>query len=150
MHSHCSCSLLALQTLQEEKERKSECLPPEPHPDDPESVKIIFKLPNDSRVERRFHFTQSLTVSLGQSSGALQSKGVKRLAGGSAKLYFPWTLPNGDLCWEPWQAELLLGKESAVGPGSTTLEEERKQKKLFYLLKSWKVSLPMTEQGGTR
>ncbi|XP_025750990.2 FAS-associated factor 2 [Manacus vitellinus] len=50
------------QTLQEEKERKSECLPPEPHPDDPESVKIIFKLPNDSRVERRFHFTQSLTV----------------------------------------------------------------------------------------
>ncbi|KAG8128446.1 hypothetical protein E2320_015296 [Naja naja] len=50
------------QTLQEEKERKSECLPPEPHPDDPESVKIIFKMPNDSRVERRFHFTQSLTV----------------------------------------------------------------------------------------
>ncbi|CAM2117993.1 unnamed protein product [Caretta caretta] len=50
------------QTLQEEKVRKSECLPPEPHPDDPESVKIIFKLPNDSRVERRFHFTQSLTV----------------------------------------------------------------------------------------
>ncbi|XP_075571032.1 FAS-associated factor 2 isoform X3 [Pelecanus crispus] len=50
------------QTLQEEKERKSECLPPEPHPDDPESVKIVFKLPNDSRVERRFHFTQSLTV----------------------------------------------------------------------------------------
>ncbi|XP_074148279.1 FAS-associated factor 2 isoform X1 [Sminthopsis crassicaudata] len=48
--------------LQEEKERKSECLPPEPPPDDPESVKIIFKLPNDSRVERRFHFTQSLTV----------------------------------------------------------------------------------------
>ncbi|XP_027722935.1 FAS-associated factor 2 isoform X1 [Vombatus ursinus] len=48
--------------LQEEKERKSECLPPEPSPDDPESVKIIFKLPNDSRVERRFHFTQSLTV----------------------------------------------------------------------------------------
>lgn len=60
-------SLCTLQTLQEEKERKSECLPPEPHPDDPESVKIIFKLPNDSRVERRFHFTQSLTVSLGQS-----------------------------------------------------------------------------------
>ncbi|XP_075756809.1 FAS-associated factor 2 isoform X1 [Pelodiscus sinensis] len=50
------------QTLQEEKVRRSECLPPEPHPDDPESVKIIFKLPNDSRVERRFHFTQSLTV----------------------------------------------------------------------------------------
>ncbi|KYO29940.1 FAS-associated factor 2 [Alligator mississippiensis] len=50
------------QTLKEEKERRSECLPPEPHPDDPESVKIIFKLPNDSRVERRFHFTQSLTV----------------------------------------------------------------------------------------
>lgn len=75
VHSHCSCSLLALQTLQEEKERKSECLPPEPHPDDPESVKIIFKLPNDSRVERRFHFTQSLTVSLGQSSGAFQGKG---------------------------------------------------------------------------
>lgn len=67
VHAHCSCSLFTLQTLQEEKERKSECLPPEPHPDDPESVKIIFKLPNDSRVERRFHFTQSLTVSLGQS-----------------------------------------------------------------------------------
>lgn len=71
VHTHCSfapSSLLhTLQTLQEEKERKSECLPPEPHPDDPESVKIIFKLPNDSRVERRFHFTQSLTVSLGYS-----------------------------------------------------------------------------------
>ncbi|XP_074865534.1 FAS-associated factor 2 isoform X2 [Carettochelys insculpta] len=50
------------QTLQEEKVRRLERLPPEPHPDDPESVKIIFKLPNDSRVERRFHFTQSLTV----------------------------------------------------------------------------------------
>lgn len=97
VHNHCSCSLLALQTLQEEKERKSECLPPEPHPDDPESVKIIFKLPNDSRVERRFHFTQSLTVSLGRSSGAFQSRGVQRLAGGSAKLCFSWTLPNGDL-----------------------------------------------------
>nr|KAF6446659.1 Fas associated factor family member 2 [Rousettus aegyptiacus] len=47
---------------EEEKERKLECLPPEPSPDDPESVKIIFKLPNDSRVERRFHFSQSLTV----------------------------------------------------------------------------------------
>ncbi|XP_053519388.1 FAS-associated factor 2 isoform X2 [Artibeus jamaicensis] len=50
------------QNLQEEKERKLECLPPEPSPDDPDSVKIIFKLPNDSRVERRFHFSQSLTV----------------------------------------------------------------------------------------
>ncbi|XP_036920314.1 FAS-associated factor 2 isoform X2 [Sturnira hondurensis] len=50
------------ENLQEEKERKLECLPPEPSPDDPDSVKIIFKLPNDSRVERRFHFSQSLTV----------------------------------------------------------------------------------------
>ncbi|EHB11351.1 FAS-associated factor 2 [Heterocephalus glaber] len=50
------------QNLQEEKERKLECLPPEPSADDPESVKIIFKLPNDTRVERRFHFSQSLTV----------------------------------------------------------------------------------------
>uniref|UniRef100_A0A8C9W9P8 FAS-associated factor 2 n=1 Tax=Scleropages formosus TaxID=113540 RepID=A0A8C9W9P8_SCLFO len=49
-------------TLQEEKERKSECLPQEPAVDDPDSVKIVFKLPNDSRVERRFLFTQSLTV----------------------------------------------------------------------------------------
>ncbi|KAK2118307.1 FAS-associated factor 2 [Saguinus oedipus] len=38
--------------LQEEKERNLECLPPEPSPDDPESVKIILKLPNDSRVQR--------------------------------------------------------------------------------------------------
>lgn len=38
--------------LQEEKEGKLEYLPPEPSPDDPESVKIIFKLANDSRVER--------------------------------------------------------------------------------------------------
>lgn len=53
---------MSVQNLQEEKERKLECLPPEPSPDDPESVKIIFKLPNDSRVERRFHFSQSLTV----------------------------------------------------------------------------------------
>lgn len=52
-----------LQTLEEEKERKSECLPPEPPADDPESVKIVFKLPNDTRVERRFLFGQSLTVS---------------------------------------------------------------------------------------
>ncbi|KAG9339301.1 hypothetical protein JZ751_023855 [Albula glossodonta] len=49
-------------TLEEEKERKSECLPPEPPLDDPDAVKIVFKLPNDSRVERRFLFTQSLTV----------------------------------------------------------------------------------------
>uniref|UniRef100_A0A8C4TIB6 Fas associated factor family member 2 n=1 Tax=Erpetoichthys calabaricus TaxID=27687 RepID=A0A8C4TIB6_ERPCA len=49
-------------TLQEEKERKSECLPPEPSQDDPDTVTIVFKLPNDSRVERRFLFTQSLTV----------------------------------------------------------------------------------------
>ncbi|ELW64166.1 FAS-associated factor 2 [Tupaia chinensis] len=48
--------------LQEERKRKLECLPPEPSPDDPESDKIIFKLPSDSRVERRFHFSQSLTV----------------------------------------------------------------------------------------
>lgn len=50
------------QKLEEEKERKSECLPPEPQADDPESVKIVFKLPNDTRVERRFLFGQSLTV----------------------------------------------------------------------------------------
>uniref|UniRef100_A0A8C7J5G8 Fas associated factor family member 2 n=1 Tax=Oncorhynchus kisutch TaxID=8019 RepID=A0A8C7J5G8_ONCKI len=49
-------------TLDEEKERKSECLPPEPPADDPDSVKIVFKLPNDTRVERRFLFQQSLTV----------------------------------------------------------------------------------------
>ncbi|XP_066498257.1 FAS-associated factor 2 [Hoplias malabaricus] len=49
-------------TLEEEKERKSECLPPEPALDDPDSVKIVFKLPNDTRVERRFLFSQSLTV----------------------------------------------------------------------------------------
>uniref|UniRef100_A0A672K281 FAS-associated factor 2 n=1 Tax=Sinocyclocheilus grahami TaxID=75366 RepID=A0A672K281_SINGR len=49
-------------TLEEEKERKSECLPPEPSLDDPDSVKIVFKLPNDSRVERRFLFSQSLTI----------------------------------------------------------------------------------------
>lgn len=48
--------------LQEEKQGKLECLPPEPSPDDPESVKIIFKLANDSRVERWFPFSQSLTV----------------------------------------------------------------------------------------
>ncbi|XP_051945227.1 FAS-associated factor 2 isoform X2 [Xyrauchen texanus] len=51
-----------LRTLEEEKERKSECLPPEPPLDDPDSVKIVFKLPNDTRVERRFLFDQSLTV----------------------------------------------------------------------------------------
>lgn len=48
--------------MEEEKELKSECLPPEPPADDPDSVKIVFKLPNDSRVERRFLFQQSLTV----------------------------------------------------------------------------------------
>lgn len=49
-------------TLQEEKVRKSACLPPEPHADNPDSVKIVFKMPNDSRVERRFLFSQSLMV----------------------------------------------------------------------------------------
>lgn len=48
--------------LQEEKERRSECLPAEPESDHPDSLKIIFKLPNDTRVERRFLFTQSLSV----------------------------------------------------------------------------------------
>lgn len=56
--------LSLFQTLEEEKERKSECLSPEPPADDPESVKIVFKLPNDTRVERRFLFGQSLTVSI--------------------------------------------------------------------------------------
>uniref|UniRef100_A0A8B9K2Z7 FAS-associated factor 2 n=1 Tax=Astyanax mexicanus TaxID=7994 RepID=A0A8B9K2Z7_ASTMX len=61
--SVCNGSLLTcLQTLEEEKERKSECLPPEPAVDDPDSVKIVFKLPNDTRVERRFLFSQSLAV----------------------------------------------------------------------------------------
>ncbi|CAI9542490.1 unnamed protein product [Staurois parvus] len=49
-------------TLQEEKERRSECLPAEPQPDHPDSVKIGFKMPNDTRVERRFLFTQPLSV----------------------------------------------------------------------------------------
>lgn len=49
-------------TLEEEKERKSECLPPEPPLDDQDSVKIVFRLPNNTRVERRFLFDQSLTV----------------------------------------------------------------------------------------
>uniref|UniRef100_A0A6I8PVD6 FAS-associated factor 2 n=1 Tax=Xenopus tropicalis TaxID=8364 RepID=A0A6I8PVD6_XENTR len=48
--------------LEEEKERKSECLPAEPVPDHPDNVKIIFKMPNGTRVERRFLFTQSLSV----------------------------------------------------------------------------------------
>ncbi|XP_075065231.1 FAS-associated factor 2 [Mixophyes fleayi] len=48
--------------LQEEKERRSECLPAEPQLDHPNSLKIIFKMPNDTRVERRFLFTQSLSV----------------------------------------------------------------------------------------
>lgn len=48
--------------LQEEKERRSECLPAEPESDHPDSLKIIFKMPNDTRVERRFLFTQSLSV----------------------------------------------------------------------------------------
>lgn len=50
------------QNLQEEKERRSECLPAEPESDHPDSLKIIFKMPNDTRVERRFLFTQSLSV----------------------------------------------------------------------------------------
>ena len=61
---HSLLYLSWLQNLEEEKERKSECLPQEPPADDPESVKIVFKLPNDTRVERRFLFDQSLTVGL--------------------------------------------------------------------------------------
>lgn len=60
VNSNYSC--FCKQTLEEEKERKSECLPPEPPLDDHESVKIVFKLPNNTRVERRFLFDQSLTV----------------------------------------------------------------------------------------
>ncbi|KAK2829084.1 hypothetical protein Q7C36_017074 [Tachysurus vachellii] len=48
--------------LAEEKERKSECLPPEPPQDDPDCLEIMFKLPNDTRVKRRFLFSQSLSV----------------------------------------------------------------------------------------
>ncbi|MEE6479872.1 hypothetical protein FKM82_012395 [Ascaphus truei] len=61
-HSLDSCSGREIRNLQEEKERKSECLPAEPLPDHPDGVKIIFKMPNDTRVERRFLFTQSLLV----------------------------------------------------------------------------------------
>ena len=71
---------MSLQNLQEEKERKLECLPPEPSPDDPESVKIIFKLPNDSRVERRFHFSQSLTVRTASTVGSVKVWAIDLIA----------------------------------------------------------------------
>lgn len=58
----CVCFCPCSQTLAEEKERKSECLPPEPPQDDPDCLEIMFKLPNDTRVKRRFLFSQSLTV----------------------------------------------------------------------------------------
>ena len=78
--TRCRCAngrLLSFQNLEEEKERKSECLPQEPPVDDPDSVKIVFKLPNDTRVERRFLFGQSLTVSF-MSVGQNHSIGCRR------------------------------------------------------------------------
>lgn len=63
--SACRSCVVPRQNLEAEKERKSECLPSEPAASDPESVKIVFKMPNDTRVERRFLFGQSLTVSDG-------------------------------------------------------------------------------------
>lgn len=53
---------VCVQTLVEEKERKCECLPPEPPQADPDCLEIMFKLPNDTRVKRRFLFSQSLAV----------------------------------------------------------------------------------------
>uniref|UniRef100_UPI00358EFDC8 FAS-associated factor 2 n=1 Tax=Myxine glutinosa TaxID=7769 RepID=UPI00358EFDC8 len=48
--------------LVEAKAKCSKQLPPEPLTTDPEAVAIVFRLPNDSRVERRFLSTDSLSV----------------------------------------------------------------------------------------
>lgn len=45
-------------------------VPEEPSPDDTEAVKIVFKMPNGKRLERRFLNTNSVNVSLARD-GAL-------------------------------------------------------------------------------
>ena len=50
---------------QEREQRKSELeqeLPPEPSPSNPDSIRILLKIPSGSRIERRFLRSQSLKV----------------------------------------------------------------------------------------
>ena len=52
--------------LEEKEQRKDQIrneLPGEPDADDPDVIKIMLKLPNGTRLERRFLKTQSLKVS---------------------------------------------------------------------------------------
>lgn len=50
-------------SIKRRKEEIREQLPSEPGPNDPEAIKILLKLPNGVRLERRFYKTDSLAVS---------------------------------------------------------------------------------------
>ena len=55
-----------LQEVRLRKEQMRDELPPEPMPDDPDAVRILLKLPNGCRLERRFNRHEPITVSSGQ------------------------------------------------------------------------------------
>ncbi len=48
--------------IQLRKEELRNTLPPEPDADHPDAIKILLKLPNGTRLERRFLKTDSLQV----------------------------------------------------------------------------------------
>jgi len=51
------------QEITRQKEDMRQQLSPEPDADHPDAVKILLKLPNGIRLERRFHKMDSLQVS---------------------------------------------------------------------------------------
>lgn len=53
-----------MQELLKRKEHLRDMLPPEPATDDPNTVRILLKLPNGTRLERRFNKTDSIKVGL--------------------------------------------------------------------------------------
>lgn len=53
---------LLKQDLRRQKEETAANLKPEPSPKDPNVIRIVIKLPNGARLERRFQTTDSLLV----------------------------------------------------------------------------------------
>lgn len=51
-----------LESIKRRKEEIRELLPTEPGPNDPDAIKILLKLPNGVRLERRFYRTDSLAI----------------------------------------------------------------------------------------
>ena len=75
------------QAITRRKEDLRQQLPEEPDADHPDAVKILLKLPNGIRLERRFFKNDSLQVT--QSTVCQNHKGYKWLKGCVA-LYAIW------------------------------------------------------------